>query len=163
MKYLLALIALLVPGIAHADENGRIDTIDHPAAMTGIKPAVRMDPPEPPPAIVGGLGDVDGWHDVAIASGWSEAMWPWVRCVIRGESNGDPNALNINARTGDYSLGLMQLNTRGSLWGWYKDHGLVDRAQLFDPYMNLHMAHVLFYEMKAAGLYPWGRHRCGLR
>lgn len=156
------LFLFLVPSTAHADvdQQGPLSLIK--VGAVAHKPAVRLTPPTTTTIPQGSLGDPDGWHDYAIAAGWSEAEWPWVRCVIRGESNGDPNALNINARTGDYSLGLMQLNTRGSLWKWYQEHGITVREWLFDPFTNLHTALILRNEMRAAHQYPWGRHRCGL-
>lgn len=163
-KKLLLMSALLLffPSSVHADveQQGPLSMIA--VGATASKPAARLDPPTTTTIQTGNLGNPAGWHDVAISAGWTEGEWPWVKCVIAGESNGDPNALNHNRRTGDWSFGLMQLNTLGSLWTWYKNHGFTYREELFDPYTNLHTALILRNEMLKAHLYPWGRHRCGL-
>lgn len=131
----------------------RVETLVLPASVATPAPAQRLDPPPAPAPIVGGLGNAEGWHDLAISAGWSEQKWPWVLCVIRRESNGDPMAYNYNRKTKDNSWGLMQLNIWGSLWGWYQDHGITEPKQLFDPYTNLATAVQLHSEHPDA----WGR------
>ncbi len=91
--------------------------------------------------------NVERWHEVAIAAGWSEQDWPRISCIMEhptnknvAESRGDPNAYNGKRR--DRSYGLMQLNTRGSLWAWFKPY-VSSREQLFDPYTNLFVARMM--------------------
>jgi hypothetical protein len=93
----------------------------------------------------------NGWHDLALSVGWTEADWPWLSCVIDRESHGQPDA--YNGRNQDRSYGLVQLNTKGSLWRWFTAQGLTSREQLFDPATNLFVARIMFSER---GRQPWG-------
>lgn len=97
------------------------------------------------------LGDnITRWYAVAIAVGWSENDWSWLSCVIRRESNGVPSA--YNGRGNDRSYGLMQLNTKGSLWSWYLKQGLSNPQQLLDGATNLRIAKIMYSQM---GKRPW--------
>lgn len=79
---------------------------------------------------------VKRWHDLAIQSGWDEARWPWLSCVIARESHGDPNAYNLS--TTDRSYGLTQLNARA--WhGRMVEFAGTEQA-FFDPAINLRFA-----------------------
>lgn len=91
--------------------------------------------------------NVERWHTIAIQAGWSEKDWKAVSCIMQhpvytnvAESSGIPD-LHVN-RGGDNSYGLLMLNTKGSLWNWYKQY-ISSRDQLLDPYTNLHVAKIL--------------------
>ena len=50
-----------------------------------------------------------------IRNGGSPALAPVMAAIAIAESEGDPNSLNDNATTGDYSVGLWQINYFGGL------------------------------------------------
>ena len=68
--------------------------------------------------------------------------------VVRAESGGRPGALNPNANTGDYSMGLFQINMIGDLGTkrnesylkTYKDIGYKGPESLNDPLINAKIA-----------------------
>ena len=127
-----------------------------PAAAVATEPAAPVVPrttlpaPTTLPAYVHPEPNVERWHALALAVGWPEAEWPWLSCVVYRESRGLPDA--YNGRGPDRSISLLQLNVKGSLWGWYAAQGLTDPDQLFDPATNLRMGRLLFeqYDRK-----PW--------
>jgi len=98
--------------------------------------------------------NVERWHGLALSVGWPEAEWQWLSCVVFRESRGMPDA--YNGRDRDRSYGLVQLNTKGALWGWFVALGLTDRAQLFDPTTNLYAARAMFLQF---GRQPWAADR----
>ena len=69
--------------------------------------------------------------------------------VARAESGGRPGALNPNAKTGDYSLGLFQVNMIGDLGKQrnanylkaYADIGYKGPESLYDPVINARIAY----------------------
>jgi murein DD-endopeptidase MepM/ murein hydrolase activator NlpD len=69
--------------------------------------------------------------------------------VVRAESGGRPGALNPNAKTGDYSLGLFQVNMIGDLGKrrnanylkTYADIGYKGPESLYDPAINARIAY----------------------
>jgi murein DD-endopeptidase MepM/ murein hydrolase activator NlpD len=69
--------------------------------------------------------------------------------VVRAESGGRPSALNPNAKTGDYSLGLFQVNMIGDLGKRrnanylkaYGDIGYKGPESLYDPAINARIAY----------------------
>lgn len=79
------------------------------------------------------------WFGTAMLAGWPEADWAKLDHVMWGESRCNPNVLNDNPRTGDYSVSLLQVNIKpgigtrpfiGPLVDW-------DFDRLYDPYTNL--------------------------
>jgi len=54
-------------------------------------------------------------EDLWIANGGSPGWAPLAAGIAMAESGGDPGALNNNSSTGDYSVGLWQINYFGSL------------------------------------------------
>lgn len=91
-------------------------------------------------------GDVERWYNTAIAAGWSHNQWPWVRCIIRRESGGNPGA---RSRTND--SGLMQINDVNV--GFLRGKGIIaSRWDLFDPLTNLIAAKALY---DLSGTSPW--------
>jgi hypothetical protein len=69
--------------------------------------------------------------------------------VAKAESGGRPGALNPNASSGDYSMGLFQINMIGSLGTarnaqylkQYKDIGYTGPESLYDPAINAKIAY----------------------
>jgi murein DD-endopeptidase MepM/ murein hydrolase activator NlpD len=69
--------------------------------------------------------------------------------VVRAESGGRPGALNPNEKTGDYSLGLFQVNMIGNLGKkrnenylkTYGDIGYTGPESLYDPAINARIAY----------------------
>jgi murein DD-endopeptidase MepM/ murein hydrolase activator NlpD len=69
--------------------------------------------------------------------------------VVRAESGGRPGALNPNAKTGDYSLGLFQVNMIGDLGKrrnanylkTYESIGYKGPESLYDPAINARIAY----------------------
>lgn len=72
--------------------------------------------------------------------------------VMYRESRCQANA--YNGRHRDRSYGLLQINTKGALWGELKRRcGLTSKDQLFDPRTNVACAAQLY---KVYGKKPWG-------
>ena len=79
--------------------------------------------------------------------------------VVRAESGGRPGALNPNANTGDYSMGLFQINMIGDLGTrrneqylkTYKDIGYTGPESLNNPLINAKIA----YDISKSGT-KWG-------
>ena len=131
-----------------------------PAAAVATEPAAPVVPrttlpaPTTLPAYVHPDPNVERWHELALAVGWPDTEWPWLSCVIWHESRGMPDA--YNGRGLDDSRSLLQMNVKGSLWGWYVAQGLADPDQLFDPATNLRMGRLLFEQF---GRRPWAADR----
>jgi hypothetical protein len=118
--------------------------------------------------------EVEQWHHAALVAGWTEDEWPVVACIMQhpehtdiGESMGRPWV--VNTLLNDRSYGLMQLNTRGSLFRWYQSQGLRYREDLLDALTNMRFAKVLSeynasaswadYDKWAPWRGSWSRHR----
>ena len=131
-----------------------------PAAAVATQPAAPVVPrttlpaPTTLPAYVHPDPNVERWHALALSVGWPDTEWPWLSCVIWHESRGMPDA--YNGRGLDDSRSLLQMNVKGSLWGWYVAQGLADPDQLFDPATNLRMGRLLFEQF---GRRPWAADR----
>lgn len=128
---------------AHADANGltyeraddQIDAFFRCAGVRGCRPELVQ------------------WRRLALEAGWPESDHRWLWCTMGIESNGDPDAeYRGTKRRPEWSIGLLQLNTRGSLLRWFTDRGLT-RESLFDPLTNLQAGREMF---EARGGQPWG-------
>lgn len=92
-------------------------------------------------------------YDTAIAVGWPDTEWRSLSRVMRRESECNAAAFNGNARTGDRSYGLLQINVRGSLWGdRQRLCKLTAASDLLDPATNLGCGLRLW---KRSGWQPW--------
>jgi len=100
-------------------------------------------------------GHCGEFYPVAMSVGWQPDEWKKLRHIIARETGNtcDPTVLNDNAKTGDLSYGLTQINMRGKLGpdrltrcslGKYED--------LWDPALNLRCARVLY---EGSGWAPW--------
>ena len=75
--------------------------------------------------------------------------------IAMRESNARPLALNKSTRTGDSSYGIFQINMFGDLGPSRREKfGLTDNKQLFDPVLNLQVAHLMSRGGKDFG--AWG-------
>lgn len=78
---------------------------------------------------------------------------------MMAESSGDPTAHNQNARTGDNSYGLAQINMIGNLGpARLKQFGLKSSSQLFDPATNLKAAKQI---RDSSGFSAWSTYGSG--
>lgn len=92
-----------------------------------------------------------GFKGDALRRAWAVAM---------AESGGRSNAHNPNAKTGDNSYGLFQINMLGALGpARLKQYGLSSNEQLFDPLVNAQIA----YKMSGGGKNwkPWSAYKNG--
>lgn len=95
--------------------------------------------------------EIEQWRRIAADAGWVDADWPIVACLIRRESGGNERAVYRGTRRRpEHSVGLLQLNTRGSLLARF---GGLSREELLDPFLNLVEGRRLFV---AEGFRPWG-------
>lgn len=113
------------------------------------EPLVAVGEPPAPPA---SADPVDRWHDLALQSGWDEARWPWLRCVIARESRGNPDAFNGSGP--DRSYGLMQINAKA--WSSKMRAFASTEAAFFDPGINLRFALWLY---DVSGPQNWSTNR----
>jgi len=93
--------------------------------------------------------------DLARSVGWPEDSLAHLGAIIERESHCDP-ASNTGYRpsTGDWSLGLLQINTLGDLLASREATcGISTREQLLDPTINLACGLALY---RASGFGPWG-------
>jgi hypothetical protein len=80
--------------------------------------------------------------------------------VARAESGHRPKAYNGNAKSGDKSYGIFQINMLGSLGpARRKQHGLASNDDLFQPEINAKVA----YKMSSGGTNwkPWSAYKNG--
>lgn len=81
--------------------------------------------------------------------------------IASGESGGNPLAHNPNAKTGDNSFGLWQINMLGNLEGErLKKFGLKSKEELFDPQVNARVA--LQMARERGGYNDWSVYKNGL-
>ena len=128
----LAALTLLLPAVT--PPTGMLDE-----AATAYKPAVRVDPPAPPPCDVECVIRAvwpDQLEDRALAIAWRESRWV-------------PTALNANHN----ATGLFQI-----MWtvhrGWLcPQMGVCSQSQLFDAETNTEAAYALY--QRAGGWGPW--------
>lgn len=87
--------------------------------------------------------------NVLSGAGFSGSSLETAFRVVRAESGGRPGALNPNAKTGDYSLGLFQVNMIGNLGKrrnesylkTYGDIGYTGPESLYNPEINARIAY----------------------
>lgn len=93
--------------------------------------------------------------ELAAQVGWPADALPHLVAIIERESHCDPaSSTGYRPSTGDWSLGLLQINTLGSLLQAREQLcGITAREQLLDPATNLRCGLALY---KASGFAPWG-------
>ena len=78
------------------------------------------------------------------AAGFSGSSLATAYAIVKAESGGRPDAYNGNAKTGDNSYGLFQINMLGSMGDARRQKfGLNDNSQLFDPTTNAKIAYAI--------------------
>lgn len=95
---------------------------------------------------------VQQWHDVAMYAGWAEKDWKWLSCIIYRESRGNTFAKYPHGS----ARGLTQILHRVHKKRVTKIFGS-DPAVLYNPFVNLFIAHMLYSE---SGRAPWGVNKC---
>ena len=105
--------------------------------------------------------DAQEAYQLALNAGFNENDAKIMAAIAMAESSGNPNALNDNARTGDESYGLWQMNllydeneVNRRLNSW----GITDRQELFDPQKNANAAYALHKEQ---GFRAWSVYKSG--
>jgi hypothetical protein len=119
-------------------------------ASTTTTPASQTAPIAAPPASSPGC-----FADLAVSVGWPAEAISHLTQLIERESHCDPSSnTGYRPSTGDWSLGLLQINTLSSLWpARAAQCGLSQREDLLNPSTNLACALVLY---KDSGFAPWG-------
>jgi peptidoglycan hydrolase-like protein with peptidoglycan-binding domain len=106
-------------------------------------------PPAPASSVVGKPGDCQSYGSTLAKYGMPKSYF--LR-VMNRESGCLP--LAYNGKNRDRSYGLLQINTKGALWGEIKRRcGLTNKNQLFDPETNIMCGSKLY---AAYGKRPWG-------
>ncbi len=129
MKYLIALAVLVVIGtLAFSSEEVE-------ATPTSELPLVMGDSfMQPNMVYIPSLGKP--YYDILSQYDWCiDTAYKIMRC----ESSLDPNAVNVNHRTRDYSIGLMQINLYGNLSSIRPD-----REWLLIPENNIDYAYIIY-------------------
>lgn len=130
-----------------------------PATTKTATPAASATPPNVPAPAAGAKGGkaLLGWLQQAGLSGENLRM-AW--SISMAESGGDPKAFNGNARTGDKSYGLFQINMLGSLGpARMREFGLSSESQLFDPMTNIKA--MLKVSNNCRNWSPWSVYKSG--
>ena len=91
----------------------------------------------------------DTLRNVLVGAGFSGSSLETAIKVVRAESGGRAGALNPNAGTGDYSMGLFQINMIGDLGvarnkkylDQYAKYGYTGPESLYDPAVNARIAY----------------------
>lgn len=92
-------------------------------------------------------------------AGVREELVPTMTAIALAESSGNPTAHNPNARTGDNSYGLFQVNMIGGLGPERRrQFGLSANEELFDPVVNATAAKRI---LDSQGLNAWSVHKSG--
>lgn len=108
-----------------------------PPSDPGTSSGNNNDPAPPPATSAGGSGP-KALYNYLRQSGLTGEKLKIAWAVAMGESRGNPRAYNGNARTGDKSYGLFQINMIGSMGpARRREFGISSNEQLFDPMTNI--------------------------
>ena len=110
---------------------------------------VAAQPSTPAPAVQG------CYADLAVQVGWPADAIAHLVTIIERESHCDPSSnTGYRPSTGDWSIGLLQINTLGSLLEARQAAcAITSREQLLDPATNLRCGLALYNQ---SGFAPWG-------
>lgn len=115
----------------------------------------EVDQATPAPAAAPAPAAPGCFADLAAQVGWPAEAIPHLTEIIARESTCNPAAdTGYRPSTGDWSLGLLQINTLGSLLEARQQAcGITAREELLDPATNLRCGLALY---NASGFAPWG-------
>ena len=131
-----------------------VASIPTPTIVTTTQPSLPMvsvaSHPSPPAPVVEGC-----FADLAAQVGWPAEAIPHLTAIIERESHCDPSSnTGYRPSTGDWSLGLLQINTLGDLLtARQATCAITSREQLLDPATNLRCGLALY---SISGFGPWG-------
>jgi hypothetical protein len=92
-------------------------------------------------------------------AGFPEHLIPTKVAIALAESSGNPSAHNPNARTGDNSYGLWQINMLGGMGPERRrQFGIQSNEELFDPSANARAAKAIY---DSQGLGAWSVYKSG--
>ena len=110
----------------------------------------------------GGQYNTKATYDLIKSAGGSDEEAKTLAAISQAESSGNPNAHNTNARTGDNSYGLWQVNMLGSMGPQrLKHYGLKSNDDLFDPKTNARVALQMHREFRGRGYGDWTTYSSG--
>lgn len=142
---------LQVDGIAGPETLGHLGIWRTSPPPPNPSPAPQAQPAPPPTANNTSVGPCSEWTALAAQVGWPQERLGWLSGIMHRESRCQPTA--HNPRGADDSYGLLQINTKGALWGELQRRcGLTSKDQLFDPATNLACGYQLYL---AYGTRPW--------
>lgn len=121
-----------------------VDGIVGPATMATLTPAVRVDPPAPPP-VAAPRGRGGGPVEQIIRDVWPDDLEDRAVAIATRESRLIPTVRNACC------FGLFQIHWTAHR-GWLSTIGITSSAQLFDPETNARAALALF---QRDGWSPW--------
>lgn len=111
------------------------------------------------PAPSSSRGGTGGLAGLAQSAGFTPQQARIMAAIAMAESSGNPRAHNPNARTGDNSYGLWQINMLGSMGPERRRlFGIRSNEQLFDPATNARAAYSIFRQQ---GFNAWSVYRSG--
>ena len=131
-----------------------VASIPTPTIVTTTQPSLPVvsvtSQPSPPAPVVAGC-----FADLAAQAGWPAEAIPHLTAIIERESHCDPSSnTGYRPSTGDWSLGLLQINTLGDLLAARQATcAITSREQLLDPATNLRCGLALY---NISGFGPWG-------
>ena len=131
-----------------------VASIPTPTIVTTTQPSLPVvsvtSQPSPPAPVVAGC-----FADLAAQAGWPVEAIPHLTVIIERESHCDPSSnTGYRPSTGDWSLGLLQINTLGDLLAARQATcAITSREQLLDPATNLRCGLAIY---NISGFGPWG-------
>ena len=131
-----------------------VASIPTPTIVTTTQPSLPVvsvtSQPSPPAPVVAGC-----FADLAAQAGWPAEAIPHLTAIIERESHCDPSSnTGYRPSTGDWSLGLLQINTLGDLLAARQATcAITSREQLLDPATNLRCGLAIY---NISGFGPWG-------
>ena len=136
-----------VPNLVPAEHSW---VLNGEADGASLAPTTTAPPAPPAPAPVAGC-----YADLAAQVGWPAEAIPHLTAIIDRESHCDPASdTGYRPSTGDWSLGLLQINTLGYLLEARQEAcGIHAREELLDAATNLRCGLALY---KVSGFAPWG-------
>lgn len=139
---------LIVDGIAGPQTLGHLGIWRSGSAASPAPASPALDAPSTPSLAVGRCSQ---WTPLAAQVGWPTSTLEWLSGIMWRESGCNPNAHNTVGNDDSYSL--LQINTKGALWGELQWRcGLTYKDQLLDPATNLACGYKLYL---AYGTKPW--------